>query len=73
MKKSVPKIRQEVKVKVDIVTSDDIKVYYTGKFHDFSARYIIDNFIKRVLKNLIKQAFGEINYIFQDEFNNILS
>ena len=73
MKKSVPKIRQEVKVKVDIVTSDDIKVYYTGKFHDFSARYIINNFIKRVLKNLIKRAFGEINYIFQDEFNNILS
>ena len=28
MKKNVvPKLRQEVKVKVDIVTSDDIKIY----------------------------------------------
>ena len=41
-KKGVPKLRQEVKVKVDIVTSDDIKIYYTGKFQDFTARYIID-------------------------------
>ena len=41
MKKVVPKLRQEVKVKVDIVTSDDIKIYYTGKFQDFTARYII--------------------------------
>ena len=30
-----------MKVKVDIVTSDDIKIYYTGKFQDFTARYII--------------------------------
>ena len=30
MKKVVPKLRQEVKMKVDIVTSDDIKIYYTG-------------------------------------------
>ena len=42
MKKVVPKLRQEVKVKVDIVTSDDIKIYYTGKFQDFTARYIIN-------------------------------
>ena len=28
-KKGVPKLQQEVKVKVDIVTSDDIKIYYT--------------------------------------------
>ena len=35
------KLRQEVKVKVDIVTSDDIKIYYTGRFQDFTARYII--------------------------------
>ena len=41
MKKVVPKLRQEVKVKVDIVTSDDIKIYYTGKFQDITARYII--------------------------------
>ena len=40
-KKVVPKLRQEVKVKVDIVTSDDIRIYYTGKFWDFTARYII--------------------------------
>ena len=24
-------------VKVDIVTTDDIKIYYTGKFQDFTA------------------------------------
>ena len=41
MKKVVPKLRQEVEVKVDIVTSDDIKIYDTGKFQDFTARYII--------------------------------
>ena len=40
-KKVVPKLRPEVKVKVDIVTIDDIKIYYTGKFQDFTARYII--------------------------------
>ena len=43
-KKVVPKLRQEVKVKVDIVTSDDIKIYYTGKFQDFTARHIIKMF-----------------------------
>ena len=42
-KKVVLTLRQEVKVKVDIVTSDDIKIYYTGKFQDFPARYIIKN------------------------------
>ena len=40
-KKVVPTLRQEVKVKVDIVTSDDIKIYHTWKFQDFTARYII--------------------------------
>ena len=40
MKKVVPKLRQ--KVKVEIVTSDDIKINYTGKFQDFTARYIIN-------------------------------
>ena len=29
-----------MKVKVDIVTSDDIKIYYTGKFQEFTAQYI---------------------------------
>ena len=38
----VPKLWQEVKVKVDIVTSDDIKIFYTWKFQDFTARYIIN-------------------------------
>ena len=46
MKKVVPKLQQEVKLKVDIVTSDDIKIYYTGKFQDFTARYII-RFVSR--------------------------
>ena len=32
-------------MKVDIVTSDDIKIYYTGKFQDFTARYIIKELI----------------------------
>ena len=41
-KKVVPTLRQEVKVKVDIVTSDDIKIYHTGKFQDFTARYIMN-------------------------------
>ena len=40
-KKLVPKLWQEVKVKVDIVTSDDIKIYYIWKFQDFTARYMI--------------------------------
>ena len=31
------------------------------------------NFIKRVLKNIIKRAFGELNNVFQDVFNKILS
>ena len=40
-KKVFPKLQQEVKVKVDIVTSDDIKIYYTGKFLYFTAGYVI--------------------------------
>ena len=47
-RKVVPKLRQEVKVKVDIVTSDDIKIYYTGKIQDFTARYIINGLLCRV-------------------------
>ena len=43
-KKGVPKLRQEVKV--DIVTSDDIKIYYTWKFQDFTARYIIKRYFR---------------------------
>ena len=41
-KKVVPKLWQEVKEKIDIITSDDIKIYYTGNFQDFTARYIIN-------------------------------
>ena len=44
-KKVVPELRQEVKVKVNIVTRDDIKIYYTGKFQDFTARYKINTHI----------------------------
>ena len=43
-KKIVPTLQQEVKIKVDIVTNDEIKIYYTGKFQDFTARYIIKIF-----------------------------
>ena len=39
-KQVVPKLQQEVKVKVDIVTSDDIKIYYTGKLQDFTGLVI---------------------------------
>ena len=38
-KKVVPELRQDVRV--DIVTSDDIKIYHTWKFQDFTARYVI--------------------------------
>ena len=43
-KKVVPKLKQEVKLKVDIVTSDDIKIYYIEKFQDITARYIMNLF-----------------------------
>ena len=42
-KKVVSKLQQKVKVKVDIVT-DDVKIYYTGKIQDFTARYITNSF-----------------------------
>ena len=29
--------------------------------------------MKRALENVIKRAFDELNYIFQDEFNQVLS
>ena len=52
-KKIVPKLRKEVQVKVDIVTSDDINIYYTGKFQDFTARYIMT----LITSNLDGQCF----------------
>ena len=45
------KITTEVTVKVDIVTSDDIKIYYTGKFQDFTVRYIIKWCLALLLKS----------------------
>ena len=45
-----------MKVKVDIVTSDDIKIYYTGKFKDFTARYIIN-----VIITFKKEMFTRLN------------
>ena len=61
-KKVVPKLRQEVKVKVDIVSSDDIKIYYTGNFQDFTARYIKNTFTtkSRLLTRLEKKNFKNI-------------
>ena len=53
MKKTVvPKLRQEVKVKVDIVTSVDIKIYYTGKFQYFTARYIINVYTRATKRQM---------------------
>ena len=61
-KKAVPKLRQEVKVTVDIVTSDDIKTYYTGKFQDSSARYIIKPINSRIyLTKSAPKIFKEKN------------
>ena len=33
------------KEKILVTTSDDIKIYYTGKFQDFTARYITQVFV----------------------------
>ena len=44
-------------MKVDIVTSDDIKIYYTGKFQDFTASYY--NKSKSHLKK--HDRYGEIS------------
>ena len=67
-KKPVPKLRQEVKVKVDIVTRDNIKIYYTGKFQDFTARYIINIFIlfacqETILPQWCSWMFGKVDFI----------
>ena len=35
--------------------------------------YVIKKIIKRVLKNVITRAFGEVNNAFHDEFNKIVS
>ena len=51
-KKVVLKLWQEVKVKVNIITRDDIKIYYTGKFKDFIVRYIIKYHLTLLTLNL---------------------
>ena len=49
MKKSSSKIT----AKFDIFTSDDIKIYYIGKFQNFTAGYIINPiFHKKSLSTL---------------------
>ena len=68
-KKVVPKLRQEVKVKVDIVTTDDIKIYYIGRFQDFTARYMI----KSISQQLgIKMRLFSLLPDFQSEWNCII-
>ena len=63
MKKSSSKLRQ--KVKVDIVTSDDTKIYSTGKFQDFTARYIIKPFPKQQILDSSKlKKFADDNFEF---------
>ena len=46
-----------MKVKVEIVASDDIKIYYTGKFQDFIARYIT----KKQATTICKYQDVEVN------------
>ena len=54
-KKVISTLRHKVKVKVDIVTRDDIKIYYTKKFKDFTARYIIKRCIRRKISRTYKK------------------
>ena len=60
-KKVVPKLRQEVKSKVDIISSDDIKSYYTWKFQDLTAKFIIQ-FLHRTRKNIILYYTNSLKY-----------
>ena len=48
-----------MKVEVDIVTSDDIKIYYTGKFQDFTGRYIIIKFNISLTSEVMIMAVNE--------------
>ena len=66
-KKVVPTLRQEVRVKVDIVTSDDIKIYYTWKFQDFTARYIIKE-SKSPFSQSVTQAIVTGGHSFMHNF-----
>ena len=42
-------------------------------FPGASKGVIVWEWVKRVLKNVIKRAFGELNNVCQDEFNNSIS
>ena len=64
-KKVVPKLRQEVKVKVDIVTSDYIKIYYTGKFQDFTARYVIKTLYNYMYYEVCSNIFSNVKDIIK--------
>ena len=55
--KVVPKLRPEVKVKVDIDTNDDSKIYYIGKFQDFTARYKLKQHTRNEYFSLSRTAF----------------
>ena len=52
------------------VTSKEIVVEIYRICHELTVEI---NYIKRVLENVIKPAFGELYNVFQDEFNKILS
>ena len=65
----VPKLRQEVNVKADIITSHDIKIYYTGKFQDFTARYIIKELLKTSC--LIHSLIGAVKMLFPSTWSKI--
>ena len=60
-KKVVPKFRQEVKVKADIVTSDT-KIYYTRKFQNFTSWYIIND--RNVLHRIFNQSVENSDVAF---------
>ena len=48
-----------------IVTSDDIKIYYTGKLQDFTARYVINNFVFSVTDKTSQSALRHLRWIMQ--------
>ena len=60
-KKVVPKLRQEV-----MITSDDTKIYYTGKSQDFTARYII------IFFNLPIPYIGFLDKFHTNAFNALI-
>ena len=70
-KKVFPKLWQ--KVKVDIVTGDDIKIYCTGKFQDFTARYI--HFFSLLFEGLLyfmNQSIVRYNGFYRSIINYVM-